>query len=132
VRYLIVAEANRDLEQFSSRLALTERLAVLADTPADLLSTVCHLSPGLISPGSTSAWPRSSPSARRPTPLASVPRRSLPWCGRSATWARPWSSCRSRLLPERAARRGDLEVAEVVRTLREIAAAEGRTRRAAS
>jgi hypothetical protein len=27
VRYLIVAEAYRDLEQVSSRLALTERLA---------------------------------------------------------------------------------------------------------
>jgi hypothetical protein len=27
VRYLIVAEADRDLEQLSSRLALTERLA---------------------------------------------------------------------------------------------------------
>jgi hypothetical protein len=29
VRYLIVAESYRDLEQLSSRLALTERLAVL-------------------------------------------------------------------------------------------------------
>jgi hypothetical protein len=38
VPYLIVAEAYRDLEQLSSRLALTERLAVLlADTPANLL-----------------------------------------------------------------------------------------------
>jgi hypothetical protein len=44
VRYLIVAEADRDLEQISSRLALTERLAVLlADTPADLPPTVCYL-----------------------------------------------------------------------------------------
>jgi hypothetical protein len=44
VRYLVVAEADRDLEQISSRLALTERLAVLlADTPADLLPTVCYL-----------------------------------------------------------------------------------------
>jgi DNA ligase 1 len=35
VRYLIVAEAYRDLEQVSSRLALTERLAaLLAQTPA--------------------------------------------------------------------------------------------------
>ena len=42
MRYLIVAEADRDLEQLHSRLALTERLAVLlADTPADLLPTVC-------------------------------------------------------------------------------------------
>jgi hypothetical protein len=44
VRYLIVAEADRDLKQLRSRLALTERLAVLlADTPADLLPTVCYL-----------------------------------------------------------------------------------------
>ncbi len=34
MRYLIVAEADRDLKQLRSRLALTERLAVLlADTP---------------------------------------------------------------------------------------------------
>ena len=44
MRYLIVAEADRDLEQLSSRLALPERLAVLlADTPADLMPTVCYL-----------------------------------------------------------------------------------------
>jgi len=51
VRYLIVAEAYRDLEQVSSRLALTERLAVLlARTPAGLLPTVCYLCQGLIAP----------------------------------------------------------------------------------
>jgi DNA ligase 1 len=51
VRYLIVAEAYRDLEQLSSRLALTERLAVLlADTPANLLPTVCYTCQGLIAP----------------------------------------------------------------------------------
>ena len=51
VRYLIVAEAYRDLEQVSSRLALTERLAaLLADTPAGLLPTVCYLCQGLIAP----------------------------------------------------------------------------------
>ena len=44
MRYLIVAEADRDLKQLRSRLALTERLAVLlADIPADLLPTVCYL-----------------------------------------------------------------------------------------
>jgi hypothetical protein len=44
VRYLIVAEADRDLKQLRSRLALTERLAVLlADTPADLPPTACYL-----------------------------------------------------------------------------------------
>jgi DNA ligase 1 len=51
VRYLIVAEAYRDLEQVSSRLALTERLAaLLAGTPAELLPTVCYLCQGLIAP----------------------------------------------------------------------------------
>jgi hypothetical protein len=37
VRYLIVAEANRDLKQLRSRLALA---VLLADTPADLPPTV--------------------------------------------------------------------------------------------
>src|SRR6201996_586657 len=51
VRYLIVAEAYRDLEQVSSRLALTERLAaLLAQTPAELLPAVCYLCQGLIAP----------------------------------------------------------------------------------
>ncbi|HEX3490519.1 MAG TPA: ATP-dependent DNA ligase [Streptosporangiaceae bacterium] len=51
MRYLIVAEAYRDLEQVSSRLALTERLAaLLAETPAALLPTVCYLCQGLIAP----------------------------------------------------------------------------------
>src|SRR5215470_10623261 len=51
MRYLMVAEAYRDLEQLSSRLALTQRLAtLLAQTPADLLPTVCYLCQGLIAP----------------------------------------------------------------------------------
>ena len=51
MRYLIMAEAYRDLEQLSSRLALTERLAaLLAGTPAALLPTVCYLCQGLIAP----------------------------------------------------------------------------------
>ena len=51
MRYLIVAEAYRDLEQVSSRLALTERLAaLLAQTPDGLLPTVCYLCQGLIAP----------------------------------------------------------------------------------
>src|ERR1700733_9853869 len=51
VRYLIVAETYRDLEQVTGRLALTERLAVLlAQTPAELLPTVCYLCQGLIAP----------------------------------------------------------------------------------
>jgi DNA ligase 1 len=51
VRYQIVAEAYRDLEQVSSRLALTERLSgLLAQTPAQLLPVVCYLCQGLIAP----------------------------------------------------------------------------------
>ena len=51
MRYQIVAEAYRDLEQVSSRLALTERLAgLLAQTPAELLPVVCYLCQGLIAP----------------------------------------------------------------------------------
>jgi DNA ligase-1 len=51
VEYEIVAEAYRDLEQISGRLALIERLAALvAATPAGLLPTVCYLCQGLIAP----------------------------------------------------------------------------------
>src|SRR5215831_14644525 len=51
VKYETVAEAYRDLEQASGRLALTDRLAtLLAGTPAGLLPTVCYLCQGLIAP----------------------------------------------------------------------------------
>ncbi len=51
MEYEIVAEAYRDLEQISGRLALIERLAALvAATPAGLLPTVCYLCQGLIAP----------------------------------------------------------------------------------
>jgi len=51
VEYQTIAEAYRDLEQVSGRLALTERLAgLLAATPTDLLPTVCYLCQGLIAP----------------------------------------------------------------------------------
>ena len=51
MKYEIVAEAYRDLEQVSSRLALIERLAALIEeTPAELLPVVCYLGQGLIAP----------------------------------------------------------------------------------
>src|SRR6516225_10582029 len=51
VKYEIVAEAYRDLEQTSARLALIDRLAALVTvTPAELLPTVCYLCEGLIAP----------------------------------------------------------------------------------
>ena len=49
--YRVIAEAYRDLEAASGRLALIDRLAaLLADTPAGLLPTVCYLCQGLIAP----------------------------------------------------------------------------------
>ena len=51
MEYLTVAEAYRDLEQASGRLALVDRLAVLlAGTPDGLLPVVCYLCQGLIAP----------------------------------------------------------------------------------
>src|SRR6266852_9558123 len=51
VQYQTIAEAYRDLEQAGGRLALTERLAaLLAQTPDELLPTVCYLCQGLIAP----------------------------------------------------------------------------------
>src|SRR6266705_1714611 len=51
VKYLIVAEAYRDLEQASGRLVLIERMSELvAQTPAELLPTVCYLCQGQIAP----------------------------------------------------------------------------------
>jgi DNA ligase 1 len=51
VRYEVVVEAYRDLEQATGRLALTSRLAaLLAVVPAELLPTVCYLCQGLIAP----------------------------------------------------------------------------------
>jgi len=51
VQYEIVAEAYRDLEQASARLVLIDRLAaLLAQTPAELLATVCYLCQGQIAP----------------------------------------------------------------------------------
>jgi DNA ligase 1 len=51
VQYETVAEAYRDLERAGGRLALIDRLAaLLAQTPAELLPTVCYLCQGLIAP----------------------------------------------------------------------------------
>jgi len=51
VEYEVVAEAYRDLEQASGRLMLIDRLAaLLAQTPQKLLPTVCYLCQGLIAP----------------------------------------------------------------------------------
>jgi hypothetical protein len=51
VKYEVVAQAYRDLEQASGRLMLIDRLAaLLAGTPQELLPTVCYLCQGLVAP----------------------------------------------------------------------------------
>jgi DNA ligase-1 len=51
VNYETVAEAYRDLEEATGRLALIDRLAaLLTRTPDELLPTVCYLCQGLIAP----------------------------------------------------------------------------------
>jgi len=51
VDYVVVAETYRDLEQASGRLMLIDRLAaLLAETPQELLPTVCYLCQGLVAP----------------------------------------------------------------------------------
>jgi DNA ligase 1 len=129
VRYLVVAEAYRDLEQVSSRLALTERLAaLLAQTPAGLLPTVCYLCQGLIAPEfagvdlglaeklaaravATAAGADAAQVAvlvRETGDLGQAAERLLAIPGRPSGGQAP-----------------DLEVTDVARTLGEIAAAEG-------
>ncbi len=51
MQYELVAEAYRDLEQVTGRLALIERLAaLLAQTPAALLPQVCYLCQAQVAP----------------------------------------------------------------------------------
>jgi DNA ligase 1 len=51
MRYLAVAEAYRDLEAATGRLALVDRLAaLLAETPVESLARICYLSQGMIAP----------------------------------------------------------------------------------
>jgi DNA ligase 1 len=139
VRYLIVAEAYRDLEQVSSRLALTERLAVLlARTPAELLPTVCYLCQGLIAPefagvdlGLAEKLAVRALATASGTDAARVAAlvREIGDLGQAAErlLERPVAGAGPRTadLETASLETASLEVAEVVRTLREIAAAEG-------
>ena len=127
MRYLVVAEAYRDLERVSSRLALTERLAgLLAQTPAELLPTVCYLCQGLIAPefagvdlGLAEKLAVRSVAAAAGADAAQVTAlvRETGDLGQAA----------ERLLftPGSGGQAASLEVTDVVGTLHEIAAAEG-------
>ena len=124
-----MAEAYRDLEQVSSRLALTERLAaLLAQTPAQLLPTVCYLCQGLIAPefagvdlGLAEKLAVRAVATAAGADVAQVAAlvRETGDLGQAA----------ERLLalprPGAGGQAASLEVTDVVRTLGEIAAAEG-------
>jgi DNA ligase-1 len=125
VRYLIVAEAYRDLEQVSSRLALTERLAtLLAQTPNELLPTVCYLCQGLIAPefAGIDLGLAEKLAIRAVGTSAGVDAAQVTALVRETG---DLGQAAERLFDLRPAGTGDLEVTEVVRTLHEIAAAEG-------
>jgi DNA ligase 1 len=127
VRYLIVAEAYRDLEQVSSRLALTERLAaLLAQTPAGLLPTVCYLCQGLIAPefAGVDLGLAEKLAARA---VATAAGADAPQVGDLVRETGDLGQAAERLLamPRAGGRAASLEVTDVVRTLGEIAAAEG-------
>jgi len=126
VRYLVVAEAYRDLEQVSSRLALIERMAELvAQTPAGLLPVVCYLCQGQIAPefagvdlGLAEKLAIRALGTATGTEAAQVAAR--------VREAGDLGQAAEQLLTENAAGRpAGLTVTEVVNTLRQIAAAEG-------
>ncbi|MGH3404896.1 MAG: ATP-dependent DNA ligase [Streptosporangiaceae bacterium] len=129
MRYLILAEAYRDLEQLSSRLVLTERLAtLLAQTPDELLPTACYLSQGLIAPefagvdlglAEKLAVRAVATAAGTDTGQVAALLKETGDLGQAAEQllARPVAGAGGRA--------ASLEVTEVVRALREIAAAEG-------
>jgi len=126
MRYLIVAEAYRDLEQVSSRLALTERLAtLLAQTPNELLPTVCYLCQGLIAPefAGIDLGLAEKLAIRAVGTAAGVDPAQVTVLVRETG---DLGQAAERLFDQRPALAGGgLEVSEVVRTLHEIAAAEG-------
>src|SRR6201995_3703159 len=129
MRYQIVAEAYRDLEQVSSRLALTERLAALLEqTPAGLLPTACYLCQGLIAPefagvdlGLAEKLAVRAVATAGGTDAAQVAAlvRETGDLGQAA------EELLALPVAEGGGRTASLEVTEVVHTLREIAAAEG-------
>jgi DNA ligase 1 len=129
VRYLMVAEAYRDLERESSRLALTQRLAVLlAQTPAGLLPTVCYLCQGLIAPefAGVDLGLAEKLAIRAVATVAGADAAQVAAVVRETG---DLGQAAERLLAHRGPGAGGpaagLGVADVVRTLREIAAAEG-------
>ena len=126
MRYEVVAGAYRDLETATGRLALVERLAgLLAETPLEVLARVCYLCQGLIAPvfagvdlglAEKLAIRAVATAAGAAPDTVAVGVRTAGDLGQAA----------EQLLAGTAAtRKASLEVAVVVETLHEIAAADG-------
>jgi DNA ligase 1 len=126
VEYVVVAEAYRDLEQASGRLMLIDRLAaLLTSTPQDLLPTVCYLCQGLIAPefAGVDLGLAEKLALRAVATATGVEPKKVVAAMREAG---DLGQAAEQLLVNRSEnRRPTLEVAFVVDTLREIAAAEG-------
>jgi DNA ligase 1 len=125
VKYEVIAEAYRDLEQASGRLTLIDRLAtLLAGTPQDLLPTACYLCQGLVAPEFAAVdlglaeklalRAVATATGVEPTQVAAAVRE-----------AGDLGQAAEQLLAATEERRPQLEVAAVVETLHEIARAEG-------
>src|SRR5215813_1325710 len=126
VRYETVAEAYRDLEQASGRLALTDRLAtLLAAAPAGELPTVCYLCQGLIAP-EFAGIDLGLAEKLAVRAVATATGSDLGQVNAAVREAGDLGAAAERLLAATAADRpASLEVAGVVDTLFQIAQAEG-------
>jgi DNA ligase-1 len=122
----MIAEAYRDLEAATARLALIERLAtLLSQTPAELLPTVCYLCQGLIAPefAGVELGVADKLAARAVATATGV---TVEQVRATAHQTGDLGQAAEQLLAEAAGGRpATLEVAAVVDTLAQIAAAEG-------
>jgi DNA ligase 1 len=126
VRYEIVAEAYRDLEAASGRLALIGRLAALvAETPDRLLPVVCYLCQGLIAPefAGVDLGLAEKLAIRSVAAATGVDQDEV--AGRVREIGDLGQAAEQLLAAGAAGRAAELTVVTVVNTLREIANAEG-------
>jgi len=126
VQYQVVAEAYRDLEAATARLTLIDRLAaLLAQTPPELLPQVCYLCQGMIAPefAGIDLGVAEKLAARAVATAVGVDGEQVRATVRETG---DLGQAAEQLMAESAADRpSTLEVAVVVDTLHQIAAAEG-------
>jgi DNA ligase 1 len=126
VKYEVVAEAYRDLEQASGRLMLIERLAsLLAQTPQELLPTVCYLCQGLVAPefAAVDLGLAEKLAVRAVATATGVEQGDVVAAVREA--GDLGQAAEQLLAATTQDREPSLQVAEVIHTLHEIASAEG-------